>query len=150
MRIHEIRIIMYIKVDFIKEGARLQTNVELFTRKYTAQMTVEGKEVHFSLDPESVDELQEYLEIVLPHYTPLPEGDLSLQELLQIANQWQFANPDEKLSEPITKLPYDVDVRISSQLKEISKQTGISQAQLITNMINDFYKEVVKGQHENS
>lgn len=140
----------YIRLILIKEDAALQTNIELFTRKYIAQMTFEGNGVQVSLVPESVEELKEYLQIVLPYYTVLPEGDLTLPDLLQIANQWQFANPDEKLSEPKTKLPQDVDIRIAFELKEISNATGISQAQLITTMINKFYKKVVKEQHENN
>lgn len=128
----------------------LQTNVELFTRKYSAHTTLEENGVQLSLTPESIEDLTEYLQIVLPYYAKVPEGDLTLSELLEIANQWQLANPDEKLSEPVTKLPYDVDIRISNQLKEISKQTGISQAQLITSMVEESYKEVVKGQHESS
>lgn len=124
----------------------MQTILKLFTRKYTAEMSLtEDGGIQLNLAPEEVENLIEYLQVVLPEYMPLPEGELTSEQLIRFANQWQMANPEEELSEPITKLPYDVELEYSVKLQELSKIKGISQAQLLTLMINKAYDREVKG-----
>lgn len=120
----------------------MRTTVELFTRSYDAELSVSNDGVHLSLKSEEIENLDEYLRMVLPSYVKLPEGELTLEQLLQIANQWQQANPELKLSEPLTKLPYDVDVEVKAMLEEISRITGESQAQLLIKIVNKGYQKV--------
>jgi hypothetical protein len=123
----------------------MKSSVDLFTRPYEAELTVTTDGVHLSLKAEAMENLEEYLLVVLPSYVVLPEGELSLEQLLQIASEWQEQNPDSKLSEPITKLPYDVETEDKAKLGEISRLTGISQAQLLTQIVDRAYRKKVKG-----
>lgn len=123
----------------------MKTTVELFTKPYEAELSVSSNGVQLSLMAEDIEKLEEYLLIVLPNYVQIPEGNLSLEQLILIANQWQEANPDSKLTEPITKLPYDVEVEVKEMLEELSRETGISQAQLLTQIVDKAYRLKVKG-----
>lgn len=120
----------------------MRTTVELFTRSYDAELSVSNEGVHLALKSEEIENLDEYLRMVLPSYVKLPEGELSLEQLLQIANQWQQVNPELKLSEPLTKLPYDVDVEVKAMLEELSRETGESQSQLLIKIVNKGYQKV--------
>lgn len=123
----------------------MKTTVELYTRMYNAELSVIAEGVQITLDAEEKDNLEEYLAVVLPNYVQLTSDNLSLEQLLQHASKWQAENPDQRLSEPVTKLPYDVEIEVKSMLEELSQKTGTSQAQLLTKIVNKAYQEKVKG-----
>lgn len=123
----------------------MEINVDLFTKTYRADLTIDAGQVQLTLKAEDRENLEEYLLLVLPSYMDLPAGELTLEQLLQYANEWQLENPDLKLSEPFTKLPYDVEIEVKAMLEEIAKETGMSQSQLLQNIVNKAFYEKVKG-----
>ena len=118
-------------------------SVDLFTRSYRADFNVDSTGAHMKLLPESEKELKQYLEVVLPHYTDLPDGDHDLNTLVRLANQWQKANPNEKLIEPLTRLPYEIPKETKDMLERLAKSKDISMSQLLVQIIDKAYEKVV-------
>jgi hypothetical protein len=121
-------------------------NVQLYTKIYEAEMKVDGGRVIITLLPHSQEQLEEYLRLVLPHYTTLPEKELSFGELLEIAANWQQENPDIALSEPTTKLPYDVPIEVKKMLEDLADLNRKTQTQMLIDLIDSEYERVVKGE----
>lgn len=121
--------------------------VDLFTRPYAAQLSVQDDGVNMTLIPKAQTELEDYLRLVLPYYVTLPEdgATLSLLELIEIANQWQEANPEAKLAEPTTKLPYDMPTETKGMLEQLASHFGTSQTQILVQLIDKKYERIVKG-----
>lgn len=124
-------------------------SVDLYTRTYEADLTIGSNgETHFTLLPESKRKLEEYLKVVLPHYIVMPEKDeevdeISFEELMRLAAQWQRENPEEKLSEPMVLLPYQIPTETKAMLQELANAEGISMSQYLVRLIDKNYDKVV-------
>ncbi|NEZ44432.1 hypothetical protein [Paenibacillus alvei] len=120
-------------------------NVELFTKSYAAEMNIDETGMHMKLLPEAQADLTQYLKLVLPSYILMPEDeeDLDLDTLMKLATQWQNANPDEKLTEPTTVLPYEIPKESKDLLERMAKAQDISMTQLLIQMIDKVYTKVV-------
>lgn len=120
-------------------------NVELFTKSYAAEMNIDETGMHMKLLPEAQADLTQYLKLVLPSYILMPEDeeDLDLDTLMKLATQWQNANPDEKLTEPTTVLPYEIPKESKDLLERMAKAQDISMTQLLIQMIDKAYTKVV-------
>lgn len=119
--------------------------IEIFTRSYEATVTTAEEGMTFTLTPNAQKELQAYLDMVLPYYVEMDADADSLEELLRIANEWQAANPEMKLAEPTTKLPYDVPIEDKQLLEKLAAAKGISQAKLLVEMIDERYNQLQEG-----
>ncbi|PLT43550.1 hypothetical protein B8V81_5090 [Paenibacillus pasadenensis] len=117
----------------------------MFTVKLRATMTVSEDGIQLNIGQDEREKLLEYLEVIVPEYVQqVGDQPISEAKLIELAAKWQIEHPHEEMTEPVTKLPYDVEVRYGAMLQEISKATGVSQAQLITTMVNKSYQKVVK------
>lgn len=125
-----------------------KVTIELLGHALTVSVTADQHGLHIHADPKETHKLEEYLTRALLH----AEKKLTKETLGSVTDMIQKGIEHEKstntrLSEPITKLPYDVPVATKEKLAELAEleiqQTGIktSQTQILIGIINRKYNE---------
>jgi hypothetical protein len=110
-----------------------------------------GNGLQIIVDQEQQASFESYLKRSLPYYVsepdsdhPLNTRDLPFEKLLEIAINFENQNPEKKITEPTTKLPYDLPVSTKDMLIKLAQAQGISATQLTINLIDKKHKNVVK------